>query len=90
MALRSSEELLVQQKMREVYASRLTSALDGFIDTRLLSAAVHVGIGDESQFTAARGVTAKVSAAVHSPLERVAVPSKDIVGVLSETSPTIC
>jgi hypothetical protein len=90
MALRSRKELLARRRVVKGYDERLTSALDDFVDTRLLSAAVHVGVGDERQLTAARGVAAKVGAAVHRPLERVTVPSEHVIGVLSKPSPIIC
>lgn len=63
-----------------------TSSFGDFVDLDLLSAAVHVGIRDESKFAASRGVATEVGAAVHSPLERVTLPAEDVVSVLAEAS----
>ena len=61
-----------------------TSSFNDLVDSDLLSATVHVGVRDDSELTASSRLATHVSAAVHSPLERVALPAEDVVSVLTE------
>lgn len=48
-----------------------------------MTARVYLSVVLDGQSTAAIGVSTEVSAGIHSALERIALPAKYVVGVLS-------
>ena len=67
-----------------VQARRILTSIGLLWDTSLLRASVHLTLGVDSQSTAALGLATSICALVHSPLERITVPTEDVVGMLTK------
>jgi len=60
----------------------LTRSLNSLVDDSLLLALVHVGIALLDESAAGVGCAESVEALVHSALERVVLPTEDVVTVM--------
>lgn len=67
---------------------RLTLSFRDLVNNDRLSATVDLIVGLYSQFLAVSREVASIVTVRHRPIERVVFPTKDVVAMLAETSPT--